>query len=162
MGFFAVATLLLPVVAAVPLALDAPSAAKTLDLVTFKEGDKTNFKWTDLNDPVMGGRSTSTFKVEGGKGVFDGVCRIVPQLKAPGFCNAEARPSFGQKVPDASAFIEGGLEIELVSTGNLTQFKAAFGNKAEHDFGSYKADFVVTAGAKGVNRLYQNKLDLWI
>ena len=110
MGFFAVATLLLPVVAAVPLALDAPSAAKTLDLVTFEEGDKTNFKWTDLNDPVMGGRSTSTFKVEGGKGVFDGVCRIVPQLKAPGFCNAEARPSFGQKVPDASAFIEGGLE----------------------------------------------------
>jgi hypothetical protein len=66
---------------------------KTLDLVTFNEGDKTNFKWSDLNDPVMGGRSTSTFKVEAGKGVFDGVCRIVPQLKAPGFCNAEARPS---------------------------------------------------------------------
>ena len=72
----------------------------------------------------LAGRSTSTFKVEGGKGVFDGVCRIVPRLKAPGFCNAEARPRFGQKVPDASAFIEGGLELELVSTGNLTQFKA--------------------------------------
>ena len=109
----------------------------------------------------MGGRSTSTFKVEGGKGVFDGVCRIVPQLKAPGFCNAEARPSFGQKVPDASAFIEGGLEIELVSTGNLTQFKAAFGNKAEHDFGSYKADFVVTAGANTVRIPFTSFSNKW-
>ena len=134
---------------------------KTLDLVTFQEGDKTNFKWTDLNDPVMGGRSTSTFKVEGGKGVFDGVCRIVPQLKAPGFCNAEARPSLGQKVPDASAFIEGGMEIELVSTGNLTQFKAAFGNKAEHDFGSYKADFVVTAGANTVRIPFTSFSNKW-
>ena len=71
----------------------------------------------------MGGRSASTVKVEGGKCVFDGVCRIAPQLKAPGFCNAGACPSFGQKVPDASAFVEGGLEIELVSTSNLTQFK---------------------------------------
>lgn len=52
MGLFTVATLLLPAVAAVPLALGAPSAAKTLDLVTFKVGDKTNFKWTGLNDPV--------------------------------------------------------------------------------------------------------------
>ena len=166
MGLFAIgiatlATLLLPAVAAVPLALDAPSDAKTLDLVTFKEGDKTNFKWADLNDPVMGGRSTSTFTVEDGKGVFDGVCRIVPQLKAPGFCNAEARPSFGQKVPDASAFVEGGLEIELVSTGNLTQFKAAFGNKAEHDFGSYKADFVVTAGANTVRIPFTSFSNKW-
>ena len=158
MGLFAAAALLLP---AVSLALDAPSAAKTLDLVTFKEGDKTNFKWVDLNDPVMGGRSTSTFTVEDGKGVFDGVCRIVPQLKAPGFCNAEARPSFGQKVPDASAFVEGGLEIELVSTGNLTQFKAAFGNKAEHDFGSYKADFVVTAGANTVRIPFTSFSNKW-
>ena len=36
---------------------------KTLDLVTFNEGDQTNYKWTDLNDPVMGGVSHSTFKV---------------------------------------------------------------------------------------------------
>jgi hypothetical protein len=116
---------------------------KTLDLVTFNEGDKTNYAWTDLNDPVMGGRSTSTFKVEGGKGIFDGVCRIVPQLKAPGFCNAEAKPGLLEKIADASSFIEGGLEIEYISTGNLTQFKAAFGSRAEHDFGSYKADFAV-------------------
>lgn len=98
----------------------------------------------------MGGRSTSTFKVEAGKGVFSGVCRIVPALKAPGFCNAEARPALGQKIADASAFIDGGLEIVLTSTGNLTQFKAAFGNKAEHDFGSFKADFTVTKGPNTV------------
>ena len=77
----------------------------------------------------------TTFVVKGGKGVFDGVCRIVPSLKAPGFCNAEARPGITEKIADASAFIEGGLEIELTSSGNLTQFKAAFGNRAEHSFG---------------------------
>lgn len=134
---------------------------KTLDLVTFNEGDKTNYRWTDLNDPVMGGRSTSTFKVEGGKGVFDGVCRIVPSLRAPGFCNAEARPSLAQRMPDASAFIDGGIEIELDSTGNLTQFKAAFGNKAEHDFGSYKADFVVTQGPNTVRIPFTSFSNKW-
>jgi len=155
------AALLLPAVAGVPLQGVEVEAGKTLDLVTFNEGDKTNYKWTDLNDPVMGGRSTSTFKVEDGKGVFDGVCRIVPSLKAPGFCNAEARPTIGEQMPDASAFIDGGLEIELISTGNLTQFKAAFGNKAEFNFGSYKADFVVTQGPNLVRIPFTSFSNKW-
>ena len=33
---------------------------KTLDLVTFAEGDKTNYKWTDLNDPVSKSNSADT------------------------------------------------------------------------------------------------------
>jgi hypothetical protein len=34
----------------------------------------------------MGGVSTSTFKVEGHKGVWAGEVKIVPKLQAPGFC----------------------------------------------------------------------------
>ena len=76
------ACLLLPTVLSLPIQPDgAGKTAKTLELVSFAEGAKNAYTWTDLNDPVMGGRSTSTFKVEHGRGVFDGVCRIVPQLK---------------------------------------------------------------------------------
>ena len=76
------ACLLLPTALAVPIQPDgAAGKTLTIELVSFAEGAKNAFTWTDLNDPVMGGRSTSTFKVEHGRGVFDGVCRIVPQLK---------------------------------------------------------------------------------
>ena len=45
----------------------------------------------------MGGRSHSTFKVEGGLGIFAGEVAIVPSLKAPGFCNSFV------KIPSADA-----------------------------------------------------------
>jgi hypothetical protein len=31
-----------------------------ITLVSFGKGEKTNYHWTDLNDPVMGGKSTSS------------------------------------------------------------------------------------------------------
>ena len=34
--------------------------AAEITLVSFGKGEKTNYHWTDLNDPVMGGKSTST------------------------------------------------------------------------------------------------------
>lgn len=121
-----------------------------LPLVTFTKGAPTTYRWTDLNDPVMGGQSTSTFTVdeEHAVGTFKGVCRIVPKLKAPGFCNAEAAPGITQRVPDASAYLEGALVLTIASTGPLTSFKAAFGNRAQHDFYSWKADFNVTSDGK--------------
>mmetsp|Transcript_1671 Transcript_1671/g.1886 ORF Transcript_1671/g.1886 Transcript_1671/m.1886 type:complete len:301 (+) Transcript_1671:2-904(+) len=38
-----------------------------------------------MNDPVMGGQSTSTVTIDHGMASFDGSCKIVPFLKAPGF-----------------------------------------------------------------------------
>ena len=35
--------------------------------------------------PMMGGKSTGSFKVENGIGIFDGNVAIVPKLKAPDF-----------------------------------------------------------------------------
>ena len=60
---------------------------KTFNAYGFDEG--TTFKWMALNDPVMGGASTSTFAVEAGVGVFNGTCRVVSFLHAPGFAKVQ-------------------------------------------------------------------------
>lgn len=41
--------------------------------------------WTTLNDPVMGGKSTSSLTIDEGIASFRGTCAIVPSLNAPGF-----------------------------------------------------------------------------
>jgi hypothetical protein len=43
-----------------------------------------------MNDPVMGGKSTSRVAVENGVLNFTGTCAIVPSLNAPGFITAVA------------------------------------------------------------------------
>jgi hypothetical protein len=52
----------------------------------------------------MGGRSTATFDIDttGKFASFNGTCRIVPSLNAPGFCNGETLTD--QRFPDASGF----------------------------------------------------------
>lgn len=115
-----------------------------VELVTFGEKSTT---WKITNDPVMGGLSHSTFVVDkrNATGLFKGEVKIVPKLKAPGFCNAETNAPFLQKFADASGF--DALEITLKSLGALTAFKSSFGTRAESEFGSYKAGFNVTAGS---------------
>merc|ERR1719183_2317729 len=119
--------------------------ADAIELVSFAAGSPHLYTWTDLNDPVMGGLSTSSFKVHPDEaiGVFNGTVRIVPSLKAPGFCNAEARAGLMAKMPDASSAIAGGLVYTVMSTGTLSSFKASFGTGFQYNFGSYKADFTV-------------------
>lgn len=122
-------------------------------LVTFTKGSPLTFGWKVTNDPVMGGLSTATFKVENNSGIFDGVVRIVPSLKAPGFCNAEAVAGLFSKVPDVSAMLQGGIEYKIRNTGTLTSFKASFGTRAEFNFGNYKADFNVMVD-RGVSTVF--------
>jgi hypothetical protein len=50
------------------------------------DGGAADRRWEVTNDPVMGGESDSTFKVVNKTGVFDGINKIVPSLKAPGMC----------------------------------------------------------------------------
>ena len=68
----------------VALALST-AAAQTLE--TF-DGSRS---WSETNDPVMGGLSQATFKISQGTGVFNGTCKIVPSLQAPGFAARRAR-----------------------------------------------------------------------
>ena len=108
------------------------------------------------NDPVMGGRSKSTFSVgDDGAGnhnigLFSGDVAIVPSLKAPGFCDAEVM------IPAANASEYDAIEITLRSHGELTAFKSSWGGKGvpkdpnchhpgcQYQTGSFKASFNVT------------------
>mmetsp|Transcript_71666 Transcript_71666/g.171142 ORF Transcript_71666/g.171142 Transcript_71666/m.171142 type:complete len:213 (+) Transcript_71666:65-703(+) len=61
--------------------------------------------WRQMNDPVMGGKSTGSFAESGGVGVFEGEVVDVPALKAPGFIKAavvDMKP-FGRIFPDISS-----------------------------------------------------------
>lgn len=59
----------------------------TLVLATFDGAEGTTLPFATVNDPVMGGQSTSAFSNdEGGVGVFEGEVAVVPFLGSPGFC----------------------------------------------------------------------------
>merc|ERR1712032_388653 len=53
-------------------------------------------KWTETNDPVMGGRSTGSFKIlANGNLKFTGEVVDVPKLKAPGFIKIDTKQEGG-------------------------------------------------------------------
>lgn len=68
-------------------------------LESFAENDPIH-TWTEMNDPVMGGRSTGSFAVNNGLGVFQGDVVEVPFLHAPGFI--QARTTDRLPFPDVS------------------------------------------------------------
>merc|ERR1711904_217434 len=133
--------------------LTAPSRASGVTLATFDGGKGTTFKWKDLNDPVMGGASTSTFTQQEGVGIFNGTCRIVSFLHAPGFAKATTSAGWFSKdtFHDASSMVNGSLTLEVRSTTpEYYGFKAEFGAKGVphhggHEIsGTFKAPFNVT------------------
>jgi len=75
---------------AVLMLLGARALGQTTPIATFDGAKATTWPWATVNDPVMGGESSSTFKVDQGLGIWDGEVRIVPFLKAPGFCNLQS------------------------------------------------------------------------
>ena len=61
-------------------------------LLSFTDASVDTFQWMAENDPVMGGVSTSNVTVvEGDHLAWQGECKIVPSLAAPGFCIAQVR-----------------------------------------------------------------------
>ena len=71
--------------------------------------------WATLNDPVMGGQSTSSLTIANGVAHFEGYCSIVPSLQAPGFITM-ATGGFRQRpslFPDVSTCT--GLKLILRS-----------------------------------------------
>jgi peptide methionine sulfoxide reductase MsrB len=92
----------------------AVAAAETVELASFDGAPGTTFKFTELNDPVMGGKSTGTWHIDqaGKYGVFDGEVNDVPSLKAPGFIKTAADGRF----PDASSTDQGSLVLEVRSS----------------------------------------------
>merc|ERR1719183_998855 len=103
----------------------------------------------------MGGQSVSSFTVSTNHtGVFSGTNKIVPSLKAPGFCNAQGR--FEHEI-DLSAFgynPDGSSKSAFQIVGRTTTpqyqgYRMAFGGRgipktSIFGGGSFKASFNVT------------------
>jgi len=129
-------------------------------LVTFDGAAATTFTFVELNDPVMGGRSTGTWSLGNDYGIFDGVVAIVPSLNAPGFIKAAADGHF----PDISDFINGSLVVSArTSTPDYAGFRVTFvsgtlspayscsgGGSLPFSRGCFKQKFTVPAGSEFV------------
>jgi len=134
--------------------LTSPETGVTL--ATFDGAVGTTFKFVELNDPVMGGKSTGKWSVDTQEkvGVFDGDVVNVPSLKAPGFIKAAADAKY---FPDASAVANGevvltvrsttpeytGYRLTLVSGAVSANFACAGGGSLPFSRGCYKAKFSV-------------------
>jgi hypothetical protein len=122
------------------------AAAGGVDLWT----TASNTAWQLTNDPVMGGRSTSTVHVDDKNqvAVFAGEVKIVPSLRAPGFCDAETSSPPNAPFGDASAY--DGIELTIKAVGPLRDFKQSWESAAAPiagkygRSGSYKASFTLT------------------
>jgi hypothetical protein len=127
-------------------------------LVTFDGSSGTTFKFKELNDPVMGGKSTGTWSLGNGFGILDGEVVNVPSLKAPGFIKAAADGKF----PDVSDFIDGslvlkvrtttpdyaGFRVTFTSGAASPSFSCAGGGNLPFSRGCFKQKFRVPAGAE--------------
>merc|ERR1712187_259351 len=126
-------------------------------LVTFDGSSGTTFKFVELNDPVMGGKSTGTWSLGSGFGVLDGEVVNVPSLKAPGFIKAAADGKF----PDVSEFIDGslvlrvrtstpdyeGYRVSFVSGASSPSFSCAAGGSLPFSRGCFKTKFKVPSSS---------------
>jgi len=120
-------------------------AGTDIPLATFDGAEDTTLTWTQKNDPVMGGQSVGTFTVKDNTGVFDGTCKIVPSLNAPGFIKAETSKT---TLPDVSSC--SGLALTVKSSNDYDGFRFSFGSKRS-DCGKFfatghKANFKAPKG----------------
>merc|ERR1711957_213567 len=132
-------------------------SAAARNLVTFDGAKETAFSFRQLNDPVMGGKSTGTWALGDGYGILDGEVIDVPSLSAPGFIKAAADGKF----PDISSFIDGslvlsvrtttpefaGYRVTLTSGAASPDFSCAGGGGLPFSRGCFKNKFSVPAGS---------------
>lgn len=129
------------------LFLLSPAFGAELKLATFDGAKATTASWSDLNDPVMGGASTSTFKVTADKtGLFNGTCAIVSFLHAPGFAKIVGSAKFA----DITGYDNIAMRVRS-STPGYQGFKVEFSaphvpRTSIYGGGSYKAGFNLTGG----------------
>jgi hypothetical protein len=140
----------------------AAYAGVTVPLVTFGGEKGTTFTFKELNDPVMGGKSTGSWAVQANVnasfGVMSGDVVDVPSLKAPGFIKSAGDGKFN----DASAALSGGLRLTVRSTtpeykgfrvtfaaGTLSpDYSCAGGGSIPLSRGCFKQKFSVKAGSE--------------
>lgn len=94
------------------------------DEILLESFEKPRHTWKEMNDPVMGGRSTGSFRVQSGLGVFQGKVVDVPFLQAPGFI--QARTTDHRPFPDISTC--SAFKLTLQSHTDYTGYRFSFGN----------------------------------
>ena len=127
--------------------LASVASAKTIMLATFDGASETSLTWQPVNDPVMGGQSTSKFNVEEPLGIFEGEVKIVPFLGAAGFCNLETTGTVS--FPDISG--TDGITVAAKQTRDdgLANFDVRFSTTqtdAARQGAAWEADFTLAAG----------------
>eukprot|EP01048_Picozoa_sp_COSAG05_P016501 COSAG05_NODE_2131_length_3506_cov_6.658057_1_plen_408_part_00 len=128
--------MLLPAATAVPITtpLDAP-------LIT------ASGRWMAVNDPVMGGISTSGYKVgANGVGIWSGEVKVVPKLHAPGFCRVNG---VLPKAVDLSSY--SGVTFVCSGTGAPVSTMMAQIETAHSDFkGQFVANMTIGSSTSSV------------
>jgi len=132
------------------------AAATDIPLVTFDGVTTTTFEFQELNDPVMGGKSTGTWSQAGTFGVFEGDVVDVPSLKAPGFIKAAADGHFVDISAAASGALVlrvrsstpgyGGFRVSFASGTVSPSYACAGGGSIPLSRGCFKTNFSVPSG----------------
>ena len=119
------------------------ASCSTQKIATFDGANGTTFPWKFLGDPVMGGASTGSFKVDSSSkiGVLNGTVALIPFLKAPGVIQGHS----SGHVADISEYLNGSLQMRARSTIPYKNFKIGFSapgipHKRSYQRGSFKAD----------------------
>lgn len=131
-------------------------------LVTFDKMSSTAHTWREMNDPVMGGRSTGTTTVTNGMLIFDGEVAIVPSLQAPGFITSTTRD--GKRFPDVSACqgVALTLKSEMPYKGYRFSFGSAHAPGGKFFAYGYKCHIDVPVGDFGTVQIpFSNFTDYW-
>jgi Complex I intermediate-associated protein 30 (CIA30) len=109
------------------------------DEIDIESFDNVQHQWDCMNDPVMGGESTSELSFDSGVAAFEGKVAIVPFLQAPGFITMRAS---GGEYPDISSCTS--LKLVLMAVREYHGYRISFGTirlpNAHHATG-YKANF---------------------
>ena len=141
----------------------APAPDSSIPMARFDGADKSlTHAWKANNDPVMGGHSYSTVKVENNVLNFTGACKIVPSLQAPGFVTAvtDDRVTW----PDVSKCR--GIKITAKAADDYKGYRISFGDA--HPAGGkffaygYKSHFTPSVGKLGpVSIPFTDFTDFW-
>lgn len=135
------------VVVAIAAAFSSTAQAVNAGEVLLESFEDPSHHWFQMNDPVMGGKSTGTFSIEDGLGVFDGEVVDVPFLKAPGFIKVQSRDLF-HGYPDVSSCQ--GIKLSVKSSVSYEGYRVGFGNAHPpdaHTFAyGYKSNMKVPKG----------------
>ena len=115
-----------------------PTAITTINILSFSPSHTNYHPWKVQNDPVMGGKSSSSFSNNENYGHFTGVVRDVPKLNAPGFIKIQTSSS--DRFPNISTCSHLFLEAKSETNSEYKGWRLGIGysrpsNGRRHAFG---------------------------